>query len=219
MIVGTSNASRGNRPSVPKRVSGEGAIALPEWQTTGGTTAKGTAMRRWLAIVTALAAVLVPHLAHARQASLPGPEFLGKGWEVVAPAANDNEWQTYGGTDGSRVMILNATYAPTDVAAMRNDWVVFTGDLSTKAFWNLAQLTEDKTTPLAGCGSAYRLFGWDALYLAYPVGLTVCADDENHRILAVRVSGTVLDETGTAASDAIVTRLLALPPAAATPEP
>lgn len=176
---------------------------------------------RPLLLAAALAALVVAPAGMAQEddpvAFVPTAEDLGDGWAAIPgqepPEYPDNPQagNVFGGPNGSRL----AVYAMVPRADTQDDlWAGVDENFGYLREWLVPDESRqpdlDAMTPPAGCARALRVEGDDVLFqpsTAFRAGVTVCAA-ESGPILTVLASGTVLGETGVAASDAVVELLL-----------
>ncbi len=172
-------------------------------------------------LLAALAALALTASAVAQEADpaafLPAAEDLGEGWVAIPgqepPEYPDNPQAgaVFGGPGGARL----AVYAMMPKADTQDDlWAGVDANFGILREWLLPneerQPDLDAMAPPPGCARALRVEGDEILYqpsTAFPAGVTVCAGEAGP-ILTVLASGTVLGETGVAASDAVVELLL-----------
>lgn len=164
---------------------------------------------------------------------LPDASSFGEGWilsEVVSPNViepygftmtpdvfSEGAAGIYLGPEGRRVLVVNLLVNRNEVA-IRAAWhdasemlQAATGSISTDDQRN----QELETMPAAeGCLESMRVEGRETFF-RLPAGATLCAVDDERLLLAV-VYGAVGGETGVAASDAIVSQIVA---PTATPMP
>ena len=151
----------------------------------------------------------------ASSAYLPDATALGTGWseldrfglEVPTDIFQEGSRASYTGPDGSRVVI--AVYLPTeDRVAIRQSWEETTDTFDSLRYrvagnYDYSQIDRlEALTPPDGCVEAKRAEGTDESY-GVIAGLTMCAL-ENDAILLAVASGSVLDESGYRAADAVI---------------
>lgn len=164
---------------------------------------------------------------------LPDASLLGDGWilsEVVSPNVIEPSGFTmtpdvfsegaagiYLGPEGSRVLVVNLL-VNSDEVAIRAAWHDASEMLqaaSNPISTHDGRSQELETMPPAeGCLESKRVEGQEKFF-RLPAGATLCAVDDERLLLAVAY-GSVGGETGTAASDAIVSQVVA---PTATPAP
>lgn len=164
---------------------------------------------------------------------LPDASSLGDGWilsEVVSPDAIERYGFTmtpnvfsegaagiYLGPEGSRVLVVNLLVTNNQVAirAAWDDASELLRAVSRPINVDYERELELETMPSAeGCLESKRVEGQENFF-RLPAGATLCAAD-NERLLLAVAYGSVDGKTGIAASDAIVSQIVA---PTATPAP
>jgi hypothetical protein len=165
---------------------------------------------------------------------LPDPSLLGEGWivsEVISPDSIEQYGFTmtpdvfsegaaaiYLGPEGSRVLVVNLLVSSnrTAIRAAWDDASELLQAVSRPINTDYTRDQELETMPPAeGCLESKRVEGRETFF-RLPAGATLCAVDDERLLLAVAY-GSVGGVIGVAASDGIVTQIVA--GGSATPPP
>lgn len=133
--------------------------------------------------------------------------LVGSSFKMSPDVFREGAAQTYGGPDGSRVLIV-ALFLTGNRVAVRRSWedagkLLDQIDYRTQTSYQRQEDLESMAPP--GCVEAKRLEGTAELYLT-PVGVTHCAIDPDI-VALVAVSGTLGGKTGIEAADGLAQRL------------